>query len=197
MRLRARWARADAALRAREEKRARSLNAAVRARDRVLGPARAAPRAPPARAAPRLVAPERAPGSSAACPEIRRGQPTLAGSDHDQPTRRRPTRTDRTGACELTAKRGRPSTRSAPLGQKSQQPIPRAQRRVLNRRLELGLAAEDAIVEHQHFVAAGAAVEFVIVGTGDGDKLSMDTGSAELGGQHLVGLQEVIVAAGQ
>jgi len=54
------------------------------------------PAPPPARAAPRLLpraqrrvsapsrAPRRARRGSAACPEIRRGQPTLAGSDHDR-----------------------------------------------------------------------------------------------------------------
>jgi len=34
---------------------------------------------------------------------------TLARSDHDQPLRRRPTRTDRTGACFPASRRGRPS----------------------------------------------------------------------------------------
>jgi len=51
----------------------------------------------------------RAEDSSAACPEIRRGQPTLAGSDHDQPIRSRPTKADRPGACFPSAQRGRPS----------------------------------------------------------------------------------------
>src|SRR6185369_15382747 len=51
----------------------------------------------------------RAGSSTAACPEIRRGQPTLAGSDHDLRMRWRPTRTDRTGACFGWAQRGRPS----------------------------------------------------------------------------------------
>ena len=61
-----------------------------------------------ARSAARI-APGRALGSTAACPGMRRGQPTLAGQDHDLPTRRRPTRTDRTGACFPLARRGRPS----------------------------------------------------------------------------------------
>jgi len=60
-----------------------------------------------ARSAARF-APKRAPSSSAACPEPKRAR-SLGGPDHDQRMRWRPTRADRTGACDLKAQRERPS----------------------------------------------------------------------------------------
>ena len=46
----------------------------------------------------------------------------MAGSDHDPPTRRRPTRTDRTGACFPSTTRGRPSYPSRACANESLQP---------------------------------------------------------------------------
>src|SRR3954466_13773887 len=67
-------------------------------------------------------APKRAPSSAAECTEIRRPQPTLARSDRDPRTRRRPTRTDRAGACFPYAKRDRPSATRHPSANESLKP---------------------------------------------------------------------------
>ena len=67
--------------------------------------------------------------SAAACPEIRRGQPTLAGSDHDLRMRWRPTRTDRTGACFPSAS-ARAAKRHRPNVRKRESPTARRRRRV-------------------------------------------------------------------
>ncbi len=69
-----------------------------------------------ARSAARF-APKRAPSSSGACPEPKRAK-SLGWPDRDPRRRWRPMRTDRTGACDLSAQRGRPYSHPTPLGQK-------------------------------------------------------------------------------
>jgi len=64
----------------------RRVSSAARAAPRLLCRARSAASPPPS------LAPRRARRSSAACPEVRRGQPTLAGSDRDQRMRWGPTK---------------------------------------------------------------------------------------------------------
>jgi hypothetical protein len=77
----------------------------------------------------RTLAPGAREASTAACPEIRRGQPTLAGSDHDPRMRWRPTRTDRTGACFPSAS-ARAAQRHRPSVRKRKSPTARRRRRV-------------------------------------------------------------------
>ena len=92
----------------RTPERARSRLLSVRAKRHTPERARSRPAACSrcARSAARLAL-QRARSSPAECPELKRAG-SLGRSDHDRPRRWRPTRTDRTGACDLTAQRGRP-----------------------------------------------------------------------------------------